>query len=156
MLYWILLYIASLLFAYETRFTEATLLLGKSLSTPDFLKVTPTGFQDAITPPYSTKLAIAMYLFVFIVFVYGFYEHGLLIGLVSVAVFWFFVLLNRLFLIPKPDGEHFRKIILRSMINRHADYLKNGDAVRAGVMAEFLETAGIPAAELAKHFANKK
>jgi hypothetical protein len=41
------------------------------------------------------------------------------------------------------------------MVRRHADYLKNGDNVRAGLMAEFLETAGIPAAELAQHFATK-
>jgi hypothetical protein len=153
---WVLLYVASLMFEYEIRFTEATVIFGRSLSPPEFLKMTPTGFQDAITPPYSTKLAIAMYIFVVLIFGYGFYENGFLIGLISAVVFFVFVLVNRLFLIPKPDGEHFRKIILRSMINRHADYLKIGDNVRAGVMAEFLETAGISAAEFAQHFAKKK
>ena len=64
MSYWILLYLASLMFAYEIRFTEATLRFGRSLSPPEFLNANSTGFQDAITPPFSTKLAIAMYLFV--------------------------------------------------------------------------------------------
>ncbi|MGH9428005.1 MAG: hypothetical protein ACRD2L_17105 [Terriglobia bacterium] len=30
------------------------------------------------------------------------------------------------------------------MINRHADYLKSGDTLRASVMAELLEKLGIP------------
>ena len=45
---------------------------------------------------------------------------------------------------PAPSLLHFRKLIVHSMINRHADYLKSGDTLRASVMAELLETLGIP------------
>jgi len=156
MTYWILLYVTSLLFAYETRFTEATLMLGRSISTPEFLKIAPTGLQDAITPPHFARLAFAMYLLVIIIVGFGFYEHGLLRGLLFLVVFLFFTLLNWRFLTPKPDGSLYRNLILRSMISRHADYVKNGDSVRADAMAEMLETAGLAAEKLAKHSANRK
>jgi len=82
--YFFVLYLASLAFAYELRFTEATLQLGRSLS-----KIKEgTGFQSAITPPFSTKLAIAMYIFVFLVLGFCFYRYGFFLGLAAILLFF--------------------------------------------------------------------
>lgn len=47
-------------------------------------------------------------------------------------------------LLPKEDNEHFRRIIVDSSINRHEDYLKSGDSLRASVVVMLLEKLGIP------------
>ena len=46
--------LVSLLLGYSLALTEATLAIGRSISDTD----NPTGFQDEITPPWSTNLAL--------------------------------------------------------------------------------------------------
>lgn len=44
-------------FAYTTRFSGATLSLGRELSATESAR----GVQDAITPPWQTKMTLAVY-----------------------------------------------------------------------------------------------
>lgn len=142
-LYLALMYLVSLAFSYILAFTSATLSIGKSLSTT----ATPTGFQDAITPPRFSTLALIVYGISLGSFIYGFWKFGLLTGLGVTIAFLFAVAVNIAAILPKSDSEHFRKIIIHSMINRHADYLKSGDNLRASVMAELLAKLGLPVDE---------
>lgn len=142
--YFIILYVVSLAFGYELRFTEATLHFGRSISKIQEGK----GVQDAITPPYSTNLAIVAYVAAVLVLGFGFYLFGIWLGLGVVALFYFVVMINRVLLIPKPESPHFRHLILMSMMNRYADYVKGGDQLRANMMAALLESAGVPINDL--------
>lgn len=138
------MYLASLALSYEVAFTGATLSIGRSLSDAG----TPRGYQDAITPPYSTTLAILVYAFSIGGIIYGVWAFGWLTGLgVAVGLFVAMVI-NGALITPKSDSQHFRNLIMHSMVNRHADYLKSGDALRASVMAELLEKLGVPVNEL--------
>lgn len=138
-----LMYLVSFAFGYILAFTGATLSIGKSLSTT----TTPAGFQDAITPPRFSTLALVVYVISLGSLIYGFWEFGLLTGLGVTIAFLVAVVANIAVILPKSDSEHFRKIIIHSMINRHADYLKSGDKLRASVMAELLAKLGLPVDE---------
>ena len=101
--YLFILCVVSVAFAYELRFTEATLHFGRSIS-----KIQEgRGFQDAVTPPYSTNLAIVTYVAVALVLGFGFYLYGIWLGLAVVALFYLIVLIARLLLIPKPKVRTF-------------------------------------------------
>ena len=145
-IYIILFWLASLLLGYSLAFNRATLAIGKSISTTD----SPTGFtaQDAITPPWSTNLAILSYAVSIGVIGYGWYEYGWLAGLGITLGFFFLVPINLVLLLPKSDGEHFRRLILHSMMNRYADYVKSGDQIRASAMSILLEKIGMPLPDL--------
>jgi len=134
------LLLAGLAFGYKLRFTEATLTMGRALSGNG----SKTGLQNAITPPFSSYLGFAAYGLVVVVIGFGFYQYGFWIGLLSAFVFYVIVALNQVFLFPRSDSQHFRTIILSSMIRRHANYLRDGDKLRAGAMADLLQRAGVP------------
>jgi len=144
--YIIVLCLVGLAFAYELRFTEATLHMGRALSGSG----SKSAFQDAITPPLSSYLAFGVYGLSITVIVFGCFQHSLWIGRLALIIFYVIVLLNRVFLLPKPASPHFRNIIIRSMIGRHANYLRDGDKLRAGAMADLLQRAGVPIDELVR------
>jgi hypothetical protein len=141
--YLLILYFASLALAYELRFTEATRHIGRALSGSG----SRTGFQDAITPPASSYVAFAVYGLSVAVIAFGFVRYGFLKGFATCLAFFVLVSLNRVLLLPKPDSQHFRNIVLRSMIRRHANYVRDGDQLRAAAMADLLERAGMPVGE---------
>ena len=144
-IYLIVVYAFSLAFGYVLAFTNATLALGKSLSDAN----TPTGYQDAITPPRFSHFAMLVYIGIFAAVAYGWWVYGWLTGLgVTVGVF-VVTAVNKLLLLPKSDSNHFRRIIVHSMMNRHADYVKAADELRASAMARLLEKLGIPVEKLA-------
>jgi len=143
-IYLVLLILLSFSLGYVLAFTNATLKIGKSLSTAG----TPTGYQDAITPPRFAALSLTVYFAVLAILSYGFWEFGVLRAFVFTMLLFSAVVVNLAVILPKSDSEHFRKIIIHSMLNRHADYLKAGDQLRASVMAELLEKLGIPVNQL--------
>ena len=149
--YIVILYLVALAFGYELRFTEATRFIGRALSGTG----SSTGFQDAITPPASSYVAFGVYGLTLLVLVFGFFRYGFLAGLAAVVGFYVLVLLNRILLLPKRDSSHFRAIVTKSMIRRHADYLRDGDKLRAAAMADLLQRAGIPVSELARRLAGE-
>ena len=142
--YFIGLYIVSLLLGYDTAFSEATLMIGKSINDTD----SRTGYQDAITPRILSILSFVLYGVVLAWIVYGFIKYGWLVGLGIIVGFLFLMSLNKVILLPKKDSEHFRRIITGSMIRRYANYLRDGDELRASAMKALLEKLDIPVSEL--------
>jgi hypothetical protein len=80
---------------------------------------------------------------------YGWYEYGWQIGLGIILGFFFLVAISQGLLLPQSGSEHYRWLILSSMGNRYADYMKSGDQVRASAMGDLLKKLGIPAPGLA-------
>ena len=144
MSYFILLYAVSIALGYELRFTEATLRLGRALAKTQ----QGQGYQNAITPPASSIIGMVIYVLSITVLGWGFYAYGVPAGFAVALGFILMVILNRMLLLPNPESEHFRKIIIDSMVRRHADYVRKGDQSRASVIAELLEKAGVPLNEL--------
>jgi hypothetical protein len=143
-IYLVCMYFASLALGYVLAFNSATLSIGRSLGDAG----TPTGYQDAITPPRFSTFAIAVYIICAGGLIYGFWRFGWLAGLGTTVAFVFVVALNKVIILPKTESEHFRKIIIHSMINRYANYLKAGDTLRASAMGKLLEKLGMPVNDL--------
>lgn len=146
--YLVSIYFASLALGYVLAFTGATLSIGRSLSDYGM----PTGYQDAITPPRFSTFAIVVYIACAGGLIYGFWRFGWLIGFGVIIGFFFAVVLNKVFILPKSHSEHFRKIIIHSMINRQADYIKTGDTLRASAIGMLLEKLGMPVNEFVNRF----
>lgn len=142
--YLILMYLVSLALGYVLAFTQTTLAVGKSLSDAG----TSRGYQDAVTPPQFSRFAILIYTLSLGGVIYGFWEYGWLVGLGTFVALFFATAVNIALVLPKINGPHFKNIIVHSMINRHADYLKSNDTLRASIMAELLTKLGIPVQEL--------
>ena len=103
-----------------------------------------TGYQDAITPP---KLNYVTFVFwplnLFIIFA-GFADFGAM-GFIILGIFILSNVLTGIYIVPKLD-KFFLKILFRSMTNRHADYMRDGDKIRAdaikGILNKFKEKYG--------------
>ena len=134
------MYLISLIFGYVLAFTGATLAIGRSLNNDE----TPTGYQDAITPPRFTSFALLVYSLSLGSIIFGFYVFGWIIALTAVVGLFVGAAANQALILPKSDNQHFRNLIIHSMMNRHADYLKSGDTIRALAMAKLIEKLGIP------------
>lgn len=143
-IYLVCMYFVSLALGYVLAFTGATLSIGRSLSDAG----TATGYQDAITPPRFSTFAIAIYIICAGGLIFSSWRYGWLTGLGVTIGFLFVVALNKVLILPKSDSEYFRNIIIRSMIKRHADYLKTDDTLRASVMGQLLEKLGMPVNDL--------
>ncbi len=146
--YLVCMYFASLALGYILAFTGATLTIGRSLSDSD----RPTGYQDAITPPRFSMFAILVYVICAVGLIYGFWRLGWLVGFGIIIGFFLAIVLNKVLILPKSHSDHFRNIIIHSMIKRHADYLKGGDTLRASVMGMLLEKLGMPINEFVNRF----
>jgi hypothetical protein len=135
---WIAQFALIPILGYLLRFTEATLLLGRSLSESG----SHTGLQGVVTPPWEARLSLVIYGLALTVIGLSWYEFG--IGRAFVCTIALFVgsLIGRQ-LQPKPDSLHFKTIIIRSMSNRYADYVRVGDRVHGDLMKMLLQRAGI-------------
>ena len=143
-IYLVCMYLASLALGYVLAFTGATLSIGRSLSDAG----TPTGYQDAITPPGFSTFAIVVYTICAGGLIYGFWRFGWLAGIGTIVAFLLVVAINKVIILPKSDSGHFRNIIIHSMINRHANFLKAGDTLRAAAIGMLLEKLGMPVNDL--------
>lgn len=141
--YLVAMYLVSLALGYVLAFTSTTLMVGRSLSDTGVGR----GYQDAVTPPRFSTIAMLVYAPTLGGVIYGFWTFDWQIGIGIVIGLLVATRLNMALFLPKENGEHFRKLIILSMINRHADFLKSGDVLRASVMAELLAKLGIPVAD---------
>lgn len=140
--YIIVLWLASLLLGYSLVITEATLIIGRSISSTE-----PYRFQDAITPPWSTNLSLVVFSVSIGVVGYGWYQYDWLTGMGITVGFVFLLSFNKVVLLPKRDSGYLRSLILRSLINRYADYMNSGDIIRATATAELLKRLNHPVPE---------
>lgn len=124
--------------AYVLLFTESTLILGIALSDT---KV-GSGFQDVITPPSRANFHLAAYFGPFAIATFVGWRSGTLSGLgILVAMFLAVTIAKRL--LRQAGRHHFTTQIVQSMGRRYAEYVKNGDPVRAQMMGELLQKMGV-------------
>ncbi|MFC1679035.1 hypothetical protein ACFL2T_02365 [Elusimicrobiota bacterium] len=138
-IYLVSLAVLAILLGYNLSFTGATLHMGRQLSGTD----EGTGLQDAITPPASSHLAILLYSACLMLIGAGFYFHGILIGGGGALGLFVGATIFKVAACPKPDSDHFRRLILSSMMRRYADYRRDNDESRASALAALLNRAGI-------------
>jgi hypothetical protein len=128
----------ALALAYSLQFTAATLMMGRALSG----SASGPGFQDAITPPWKTRIDLVLHAAILCTIGLGWWLKGPLQGvLVLLSVLIGAMLVRRLF--PAPDAEYYRMVVIRSMSRRYADFVRSGESVRAGAMGMLLRNAGV-------------
>jgi len=135
---WLFAGLVTAIFAYNMRFTQATLSLGQELAETS----TGTGLQDAITPPWQTNLAMFSYIAAAAAIVAIWWQLGWQSGLGALAL----ILIGGGIvgaMLPDKDSTHFRDLIKRSMVSRYANFVRDGDQMRADAMKDLLIRAGI-------------
>lgn len=135
--WWISTIILVPLLAYELQFTAATLAFGRLLSDDSH----GTGFQSAITPPREANVALIIYGLTLTLVGFSWYEFGIGRAVLSVAVIFVGVLVASRML-PSPESPHFRALIIGSMASRYANFVRDGDPIRADAMKMLLQKAG--------------
>lgn len=135
---WFFAGLATIAFSYNMRFTQATLSLGQEISGVN----SGTGLQDAITPPWQTNFAILSYIAVLAAVILIWWQSGWLSGIGSVAIVLFGGGIVGAML-PEKDAPHFRYLIRQSMHSRYADYVRDGDTMRADAMKDLLIRIGV-------------
>lgn len=159
---WMLPVALAIALGYDLQFTGVCLCMGMELllkkNWPDFdasfsravpimrkecrETLLPTGFQDAITPPWKALFAVSTYLGCAVAIGCMWWRLGWAAALGGVAIILVGAKIAQLIL-PKPTGTHYRRLIIHSMISRYADYSRDGDGTRANAMANLLTKAGI-------------
>ena len=110
---------------YMMALSQGCLFVGRAISSDN----SKTGFQDAITPPLSSTIALAAYGLSAALVIFAFWSGGLsLSGTAALSLVVFTFLAG--FVVPKPNSAHWVRLIYRSMVNRTADYVKSGDIMR--------------------------
>ena len=125
-------------FAYTMEFGASTLAMGRELSGES----TGTGYQDAITPPWYTKAAMCVYVGALVLFGVMAWQVGWGSALGSLGVIFFGAMIAKR-LLPRAGSPHFVNQIVRSMLSRYADYVRDGDTLRAEAMKGLLDAAGL-------------
>ena len=89
----------------------------------------------------SPKLNYVSYVFwplnLFLIFA-GFADFGVA-GFIILGIFILSNVLTGIFILPRLD-KFFLRILFRSMTNRHADYVRDGDDIRADAIKGILNT----------------
>ena len=123
---------------YILQFSSATLSMGRELADTD----SGTGFQDAITPPWETKFALLVFGGSIVVVGIMWWHLGWLSAIGGAAVIVFGAFVAKLIL-AKTTENHYKMLILQSMCSRYANYVRDGDSLRADAMKQLLIKAGI-------------
>ena len=95
-------------------------------------------FQDALTPPMSSKLGLLSWILIAALLGYLWWESGIASFGIGLGIFIAVSIFVGAVIIPKPQSNHFKKKIYASLANRYADYEKEGDTVRASVARDLL------------------
>jgi hypothetical protein len=136
---WISVLVLALAIAYTSHFSGATLAFGRALSDTS----SGTGYQDAVTPPWSANYGFVVYGLTLAMLALSWCEFGFGRAVLSlIAVFMAALLFRRI--LPGENSQHFKTLIIQSMSRRYADYVRDGDPVRAAAMKELLLKAGVP------------
>lgn len=117
----------AVLVRYFMAETQACLRIGRAISDTG----TKTGFQDAVTPPLSSYLALLSYAAALLLVVAQFWMHGVEAGVMSVALGGAMMLAVGLTVIPRLESDFWTRRILASLVRRLANYRRDGDTMRA-------------------------
>jgi hypothetical protein len=135
---WVSVFVLSFGLAYAIIFSEVTLALGRTLSGHGGGR----GYQDALTPPWQARLSLLIYVLTLVAIALSWYEFGIGRGIATVVLLFAGSMLWRRVL-PQGHSGHYLKLIVTSMVQRYADWVRRGDHVRAGVMAQLLGKMGL-------------
>src|SRR5262249_10018763 len=135
---WVSVFVLSFGLSYAIIFSEVTLALGRSLSDDS----PGRGFQDALTPPWQARLRLVIYVLTLVAIALSWYEFGIGRGIATVVLLFAGSMLWRRVL-PQGHSRHYLKLIVTSMVQRYADWVRRGDHVRASVMAQLLGKMGL-------------
>ena len=136
---WVSAIVLALPLAYSLRFTSATLAFGRALSAT----TSNTGYQAAISPPWEVAFGLVVYSLTTVMLGVSWYAFGLGRGALSLISLLLATMLFRR-LLPAETSSHYKKLIIQSMASRYANFVRDGDTVRATAMKELLEKAGVP------------
>ena len=102
-----------------------------------------TGFQNAITPPWFSTLALIIYGLSIFFIVSGFHKYSITTGFLYLGVYFItLVIVGAILFRPNtlsPLAKPFYHIVLNSIVNRHANYIKKNDKIRADAMKIVLD-----------------
>lgn len=140
----IVMLLVSLALGYELAYTQSTRRLAIKISSADGWRF----IQDALTPPRSNLVGCATYLWftcgVTLVWLRFNWYYAVTICIISVMI----VGLTASSLL-KYAGNWFEGSVIRSMMRRYADFVKEGDVMRANAASELLGRLGYPVPEAA-------
>jgi hypothetical protein len=134
-LFFILLVISSIVFAYTGKMQATTLYVGKKIADSDLADVLPNGLQDAITPEHQNKMNILNVILLIAVLTVGSINKWYL-GVVGLFVEAVFLKTVASYFLPQKLSFYVNLLVI-NMANRFADYKKNGDEERALASKEF-------------------
>lgn len=134
--------------AYCGKVQETCLRIGSGLDGA----TSPKGFQDAITPPETTRGIMINWAFTVALFALVWWQFGVVAVAVTVAVRVIGRVIAGAVLSSAAWQRRFVHKVFGSMVRRQADYVKSGDAMRAKAMGDLLDRfkRSSFAAELAK------
>lgn len=137
--YIVWMYLVSLPLAYVVVFNEAAKIISIPLS-GDGSDI----YHASILPPSYANWAIVVYVTTAASIAYGFWKFGWGDGIFAFIGTFFAMSFNKARLLPKLGSQHYRGIVTHSMISRYADYVRDGDQLRASAMGDLLEKMGFP------------
>ena len=134
---WISTILLTPVYSYTTSFAGASLSFGRSLGEVSQGR----GYQDAVTPPWEVKVGLLSYALSATVLGISWHSFGFGQALLMLCTIFFgAMLVGRL--LPNEHSLHFKTMMLQSMTRRYADFVRDGDLVRADVMKTLLQRAG--------------
>lgn len=116
----------AVLFRFGLGLTQGCLYVGKVISDSG----SKTGYQDAVTPPFSTKFMLALYVLIPATFIFAFWYFGAVAGVIAMVEFVFVTVLTGV-LLPKSDAAFWVRTIYASLARRSANYAKKNDHMRS-------------------------
>jgi hypothetical protein len=133
---WVMLIVISPIGAFQNHRTSATLYYGLLIANKQDLEFSSRGLQDSLTDPKYNWLFFLIQGVRAILIVALFYYGGITHGISSVIVVFLiaYSLTKKIF--PPPDSRFWLRGILKSLINREADYRRKNDHMRADAIAE--------------------
>mgnify|MGYP001315244306 FL=1 len=134
---YIILILAGALWRFDIDFRQFNKKVGLELSESK----QGSGFQDAITPPKLNWFSYFVYFLLIASFITAFFDRGgwktalICLGILIATMVITGVIFGSNQPNRKPLFEKFYfRVLFNSMVNRHADYLKNNDKLRAEAM----------------------
>tara|TARA_A100001037_G_scaffold72950_1_gene65251 strand:- start:1000 stop:1437 length:438 start_codon:yes stop_codon:yes gene_type:complete len=101
------------------------------------------GYQNAITPPLFPVIASIIYGLSLFFIISGFFEVAFINGFIYLGLYLLtLIVIGATLFKPNslsPLAKPFYHIVLNSMVNRYANYKKNGDEVRAKAIGVVIE-----------------
>ena len=136
---YIILSIFSVYLNYALGLVKSCLVIGKKIDTQKLTNnLTKNGYQDSLTPPISSRIGIINFVLILITFGVLWYEYSINEFGVGIVILLSCTMLSRIY-VPSPESNHYKRIIFSSIYNRYANYVKEGDIIRAKAAIDIMD-----------------